>query len=389
MSVATTQAGEVEARERSRKRARGREQLRPNAWRLAVLVVFAGAWESATRTGAINPFWVSSPSLIVLDLWKSVASGSVFLHIAITLYEAFLGFATGAVVGIGSGFALARWDPLARVLDPYVTALNSLPRVALAPLFILWFGIGVTSKVILAFSLVVFILLVNTYAGAKNVDQDLVIISRLLGATRRQLTVKVILPSSIPWIFAGLRLGLAYALIGAVVGEVIVAQAGISGSTVLGDFVAVGGQAGLACHLRVGAGARIAGAASVKDNIPAGARYVGMPAKPVRLWAREQAALQPNLGAAAATNGRPIYHSQALAGQPRPGLTRGVELARSRVACWGRRRGKLTASVPDRGCLAGEYECRSESHRRQQRDPIEDGRGQRDLGRHAHLQEQH
>ena len=108
-----------------------------------------------------------------------------------------------------------------------MTALNSLPRVALAPLFILWFGIGLTSKVVLAFSLVVFILLVNTHAGARNVDQDLVIITRLLGATRRQLTMKVILPASIPWIFAGLRLGLAYALIGAVVGEVIVAQAGL------------------------------------------------------------------------------------------------------------------------------------------------------------------
>ena len=225
--AAAAETGAVEARERHRKRARRQEQLRTNLWRLGVLVAFAGTWEGATRGGLINPFWVSGPSLIVADLWKAFTSGSVFVHIGVTLYEAFLGFVTGAVAGILSGFALARWDRLSRVLDPYVTALNSLPRVALAPLFILWFGIGVTSKVILAFSLVVFILLVNTYAGAKNVDQDLIIISRLLGANRRQLTVKVILPSSIPWIFAGLRLGLAYALIGAVVGEVIVAQAGL------------------------------------------------------------------------------------------------------------------------------------------------------------------
>jgi NitT/TauT family transport system permease protein len=109
----------------------------------------------------------------------------------------------------------------------YENRFRPISPVALIPLAILWFGIGVTSKVILAFSLVVFILLVNTYAGAKNVDQDLVIIARLLGANRRQLTAKVILPSSIPWIFAGLRLGLAYALIGAVVGEVIVATAGL------------------------------------------------------------------------------------------------------------------------------------------------------------------
>lgn len=200
---------------------------RTNVWRVGLLLLFAGGWEGATRGGFINPFWVSSPSLIVMDLWKHFTGGEVYAHIGVTLWEAFLGFVTGAAAGILGGFALARWDRLARVLDPYVTALNSLPRVALAPLFILWFGIGLTSKVVLAFSLVVFILLVNTHAGAKNVDQDLVIVARLLGASRRQLTMKVILPSSIPWIFAGLRLGLAYALIGAVVGEVIVAQAGL------------------------------------------------------------------------------------------------------------------------------------------------------------------
>jgi NitT/TauT family transport system permease protein len=202
-------------------------RLATDVWRIVLLVVIVGVWEGATRSGVIAPFWVSSPSLVVLDLWRALSGGDVYVHIGVTLYEAFVGFVAGAIVGILGGFALARWEGLAHVLDPYVTALNSLPRVALAPLFILWFGIGLTSKMVLAFSLVVFILLVNTHAGAKNVDQDLVIITRLLGATRRQLTMKVILPASVPWIFAGLRLGLAYALIGAVVGEVIVAQAGL------------------------------------------------------------------------------------------------------------------------------------------------------------------
>lgn len=227
MSLAATDAGALDVAIPERAGRGRRERLWTNVWRLALLVVFAGAWEGATRGRLINPFWVSSPSLIVADLWKAFVGGSVYEHVAVSLYEAFVGFVTGAAVGILGGFALARWDRLARVLDPYVTALNSLPRVALAPLFILWFGIGLTSKIVLAFSLVVFILLVNTYAGAKNVDQDLVIITRLLGASRRQLTLKVILPASIPWIFAGFRLGVAYALIGAVVGEVIVAQAGL------------------------------------------------------------------------------------------------------------------------------------------------------------------
>jgi NitT/TauT family transport system permease protein len=201
--------------------------MRTWIWRIALLLVIGGSWDLATRFELINPFWVSSPGRIVVDIVRQFMNGEVFLHIGITLYEAFVGFVTGSVLGIAAGFLLARSDELARVVDPYVTALNSLPRVALAPLFILWFGIGLTAKVVLAFSLVVFILLVNTYAGAKNVDQDLVIIARLLGASRRQVTMKIILPASIPWIFAGLRLGLAYALIGAVVGEVIVAQAGL------------------------------------------------------------------------------------------------------------------------------------------------------------------
>jgi NitT/TauT family transport system permease protein len=227
--MATAPAAAVVAApdEARRRRARARERLVTNAWRVALLAVVAGAWEGSTRSGLVNPFWVSSPSLILADLYRVFVSGSILPHVAVSLYEAFAGFITGAVAGVLAGFALARWDRLARVLDPYVTALNSLPRVALAPLFILWFGIGLTSKIVLAFSLVVFILLVNTYAGAKNVDQDLVIITRLLGASRRQLTLKVILPASIPWIFAGFRLGVAYALIGAVVGEVIVAQAGL------------------------------------------------------------------------------------------------------------------------------------------------------------------
>jgi NitT/TauT family transport system permease protein len=207
--------------------ARRWTELRTDLWRVGVLLVVAGAWEIATRAGLVNAFWVSSPSRIVGDLVRRLRGAEVYLHIGVTLYEAFLGFVAGAAVGIAAGFILARSEELARVLDPFVTALNSLPRVALAPLFILWFGIGLTSKVILAFSLVVFILLVNTYAGAKNVDPDLVVIARLLGASRRQVTLKIVLPSSIPWIFAGLRLGLAYALIGAVVGEVIVATAGL------------------------------------------------------------------------------------------------------------------------------------------------------------------
>jgi NitT/TauT family transport system permease protein len=203
------------------------ERMVTAVWRLVLIAVVGSSWEGVTALGWVRPFWVSSPSAIFLEIYEMFASGEVFLHAGVTLYETVLGFATGALGGILAGFALAYWERANRVLDPFIGALNSLPRVALAPLFILWFGIGMTSKVVLGFSLVVFILLINTYAGAKNVDRDLVIITRLLGGSDRLIMVKVVLPASIPWIFAGLRLGLAYALVGAVVGEVIVAQAGL------------------------------------------------------------------------------------------------------------------------------------------------------------------
>ena len=116
------------------------------------------------------------------------------------------------------------WD---EVLAPLVLALNSLPRVALAPLIILWFGIGIVAKVVTAFTLVFFILLVNTLGGAKNVDTDILTIAQLMGASRRDILWKVTLPSALPWIFAGLNIGLTYALLGVIVAEILASNQGI------------------------------------------------------------------------------------------------------------------------------------------------------------------
>jgi NitT/TauT family transport system permease protein len=194
---------------------------------LAVFVVTVGLWEGAVRLHLVNPFWVSSPARIFDALWTSIATGEIFTHAWASLFETLIGFAAGSALGILIGFALARWPLAERVLDPFITALNSLPRVALAPLFILWFGIGELSKILVAFSLVVFILIINTLAGARSVDPDIQIVARLLGATRRQMFLKVILPASAPTIFAGLRLGLIYSLLGAVVAEMLSATRGI------------------------------------------------------------------------------------------------------------------------------------------------------------------
>jgi NitT/TauT family transport system permease protein len=196
-------------------------------WQVAVFLVIVGGWQGAVTLGWIDPFWVSSPAGIAEALYGLFSTGEIFIHIWASFYETLVGFLVGSALGIAIGFALARWPMVEQVLDPFLTALNSLPRVALAPLFILWFGIGETSKILVAITLVVFILSGNTLAGARAVDPDIQVVARLLGATPRQLFAKVVLPASAPTIFAGLRLALVYALLGAVVAEMLSATRGL------------------------------------------------------------------------------------------------------------------------------------------------------------------
>ena len=136
------------------------------------------------------------------------------------------GFILGSLVGVTSGLLMARFSTADKVLSPYLYAFNSLPKVALAPIFILWLGIGPESKIFLAFVAVFFITLVNTQAGAKSTESDLLMMSRAMGATERQSYIKVVLPYAIPSIFAGLKLAAIYALLAVVVGEMLSAQHG-------------------------------------------------------------------------------------------------------------------------------------------------------------------
>ncbi len=197
------------------------------AARLIVVAVFLAIWQAVVAVGWIDAFWISSPLLVIQELWSELASGAWFGDVAITVFEALIAFVISSALGIAAGLMLARspfWDD---VLAPLVLALNSLPRVALAPLIILWFGIGITAKVVTAFTLVFFILLVNTLAGAKNVDNDILTIAKLMGASKRDILWKVTLPSALPWIFAGLNLGITYALLGVIVAEILASNHGL------------------------------------------------------------------------------------------------------------------------------------------------------------------
>ena len=195
--------------------------------RLAVVIVILAIWQAVVSGGLVDAFWISSPVLMVQELWRAIASGELFGDVAITVFEALIAFVVSSTLGVVAGLLLARspfWDD---VLAPLVLALNSLPRIALAPLIILWFGIGITAKVVTAFTLVFFILLVNTLGGAKNVDNDILTIARLMGASKRDILWKVTLPSALPWIFAGLNLGLTYSLLGVIVAEILASNQGL------------------------------------------------------------------------------------------------------------------------------------------------------------------
>ena len=199
-------------------------------WTILLRVLFGLAlllgWELASDR-LIGSFWVSSPSRIAGYFVTIVRSGELFGHVGVTLLAASSGYAIEAVAGAIVGFLLAEFRVVAHVLEPYIRAFYGIPRIALAPLFIIWFGIGIMSKVVLVVLVVFFLVFASTYAGVKNVDPALVNVVRIFGGGRWDVVRKVTLPASIPWILNGLELSVPYALVGAVTGEFIASSQGM------------------------------------------------------------------------------------------------------------------------------------------------------------------
>lgn len=192
------------------------------------LAVFLIVWEWAARTKAVNPMFIGQPSNIFAYLYNVIfVDQKLLLEAAWTLGETGVAFVLGSAVGIAFGLLFVLYAPFERFLDPVFSALNSLPRIALAPLFLLWFGLGPMSKIALGFSLTFFIVLYSTVAGARSVDADWIVLCRMLGASKAEIFFKVTLPSAVPTVFSGLRLGLIYALLGVIGGEIIAAQHGL------------------------------------------------------------------------------------------------------------------------------------------------------------------
>ncbi len=197
----------------------------------AARAVFLGAilalWQGAVAVGLVNAAFVSTPAGVAQSLWQMFRDGEVLPDLGTTVLEIALAFVLSVVFGIASAVVLDRNDWLNRIISPFLTAFNSMPRIALGPLFILWFGIGIASKVVLAFSLGYFIMLLSTLGGLKNVDRDLLLMSRLFGASELRLFRHVRFPWALPGIFAGLKLTLIYCSAGAVIGEMIAAKSGL------------------------------------------------------------------------------------------------------------------------------------------------------------------
>lgn len=206
--------------------SRHRKDVIVAAGRVAVLLFALGLWEYASGRW-IDTLLVSRPSDIGDQFVTWLRDGTLLRHGQVTVTEVVAGFFLGASAGAVLAFALAPLRLVQRIVDPYIYGLYSLPKVALAPLFIVWFGIGISMKILLAAITVFFLVFLNTLAGIRQVDRGLIDAVRMMGSRRMQLVRKVILPASLVGMFTGLKVAIPYALIGAVIGELVAANRGI------------------------------------------------------------------------------------------------------------------------------------------------------------------
>lgn len=205
-----------------------RHQRRALVWasRLVMLAVVLIAWQFMAGP-VVSVEFASKPTLVWSQLSTWTLDGTLWSNTWITVQEILMGYVLGAVAGMVAGFALTPQRVLSSVLDPFIMSLYAIPKVALAPLFIVWFGIGLQMKVVLAAVTVFFLVFLNTATGIRQVDDALVDAVRLMGANRRQILRKVVLPASMTGVLTGLRIAIPYALIGAVIGELIASNHGL------------------------------------------------------------------------------------------------------------------------------------------------------------------
>lgn len=204
------------------------ERLTSAAGHVLFIAAFLGTWETLARQGIINTGFFGQPSAIGRFLFDGfLTSTRLWLDLGYTMAGALISFVAGSLLAFAVGLLFMFMPRLERATSPYMTLLNAMPRIALTPLFLLWFGLGIGSKIAVGLSLVFFIVLSATIAGIRSVNTDHLILSRSLGASPAQLFFKVTLPSAVPVLFSGLRLALIFALLGVVGAELIAAERGL------------------------------------------------------------------------------------------------------------------------------------------------------------------
>jgi len=199
---------------------RGFLVLLPGLCTLVMWELAAWQWPTVSRL-------VSQPTEIARGIVDVVATGTIWQHLNATLTEMAAGYAIGAITGVALGFLCGRIKLLGDIFNPYITLFNGIPKVALAPVFVIWFGIGLMSKIAIILTMVFFVVFINTFAGLRSVNEDYVAIIRIMGASGWQVVREVFLPATLPFIIVGLRAGIPFSVIGAVVGEFVAATKGL------------------------------------------------------------------------------------------------------------------------------------------------------------------
>jgi NitT/TauT family transport system permease protein len=194
---------------------------------VAVAVALLGLWELAAKAGWVSELFVSDPITVAKTTWDLLGDGSTYGDLWVTTREILIGMVIGVAAGVTCGILLGLKPYAYRVVSPIIGTLYTLPRLALLPLFVLWFGLGQGSKIALVVSLVFFSMLLNTYSGVREIDPRLRDAVRLMGGGRGAVVKEVLIPATLPWILAGLRVSLVFAVTGAVIGEMMAGQSGL------------------------------------------------------------------------------------------------------------------------------------------------------------------
>ncbi|SDH84125.1 NitT/TauT family transport system permease protein [Sinosporangium album] len=215
------------SRGRARKRGKELSGIRLRAGQILVFVVFLAAWEFAVSMGLVGEVLVSRPLKVWDKLVELAMSERLYSAAWVTTKEILVGLVLGTVLGVACGLVFALKPNIYKLFQPFVTTIYTVPRTALVGLFVIWFGLGEMSKIVLVVSLVFFSMLFNSYSGIANVDRNLVNAVRLMGGGNADVVRHVYLPSAVPWIFAGLRISLIFALTGAIVGEMLASRNGL------------------------------------------------------------------------------------------------------------------------------------------------------------------